>query len=145
PFLPQVARIAAAFRPWGVRIAVAIDFGSPKSQGGLDTFDPLDPKVAAWWKSAVDKLYEAVPDLGGIVIKADSEGRVGPSAYNRSHADAANVVATALAPHNGLLFYRGFVYDHHMDWRNPKSDRARAADDNFRSLDGKFEPNAVIQ
>jgi alpha-glucuronidase len=79
------------------------------------------------------------------VIKADSEGRVGPSAYKRTHADAANVVARALAPHGGLLFYRGFVYDHHMDWNNPKLDRARAADDNFRALDGAFDNNVIIQ
>ncbi len=144
-FLPQVARIAAAFRPWGVQVAVAVDFGSPKAVGGLDTFDPLDARVAAWWKAQVDRIYGAVPDLGGIVVKADSEGRVGPSAYGRTHADAANVVARALEPHGGLLFYRGFVYDHHMDWRNPKNDRARAAFDNFQPLDGRFDANVVIQ
>ncbi len=143
--LPEIARIAAAFRPWGVRVAISVDFGSPKTSGGLDTFDPLDPHVAAWWRGKVDELYRAIPDLAGIIIKADSEGRVGPSAYGRTHADAANVVARALKPHGGLLFYRGFVYDHHMDWRNPKIDRARAADDNFRPLDGKFESNAVVQ
>jgi alpha-glucuronidase len=144
-FLPEIARIAQAFRPWGVRVAIAVDFGSPKSMGGLDTFDPLDPRVVQWWSAKVDELYRAVPDLAGIVIKADSEGRVGPSVYGRTHADAANVVARALKPHSGLLFYRGFVYDHHLDWRNPKNDRARAADDNFRSLDGKFEDNVVVQ
>ena len=121
--IPQIARIAGAMRPWGVRVAISVDFGSPKSVGGLDTFDPLDPSVAAWWKSKADELYKAVPDLAGFVLKADSEGRVGPSTYGRSHADAANVVGRALAPHGGLLFYRGFVYDHHMDWRNPKNDR----------------------
>jgi alpha-glucuronidase len=143
--LPDIARIAAAFRPWGVRVAISVDFGSPKSVGGLDTFDPLDPRIVAWWNAKVDEIYRAVPDLAGIIIKADSEGRVGPSAYGRTHADAANVVARALKPHGGLLFYRGFVYDHHMDWRNPKNDRARAADDNFRPLDGQFEENAVVQ
>ncbi|HXK02677.1 MAG TPA: alpha-glucuronidase family glycosyl hydrolase, partial [Verrucomicrobiae bacterium] len=144
-FLPEIKRIADVFRPWGVRTVIAVDFGSPKTVGGLDTFDPLDPKVAAWWKAKVDEIYQAVPDLGGLLIKADSEGRVGPSAYNRTHADAANVMARALKPHGGLLFYRGFVYDHHMDWRNLKNDRARAADDNFRALDGKFDDNVVIQ
>ena len=79
------------------------------------------------------------------MLKADSEGRVGPSAYGRTHADAANVVARALAPHGGLLFYRGFVYDHHMDWNNPKNDRARAAYDNFQPLDGKFDDNVIVQ
>ncbi|HEY1339934.1 MAG TPA: alpha-glucuronidase family glycosyl hydrolase [Bryobacteraceae bacterium] len=144
-FIPQIARIADMLRPWGVRVAIAVDFGSPKSVGGLDTFDPVDERVAAWWKSRADDLYRAVPDLAGFVLKADSEGRVGPSAYNRTHADAANVVARALAPHGGLLFYRGFVYDHHMDWNNPKNDRARAAYDNFHPLDGKFDSNVIIQ
>ncbi len=144
-FAPEIARIAAAFRPWGVRVAISVDFGSPKSIGGLDTFDPLDPRVAAWWKQEADELYRSVPDLGGFVLKADSEGRVGPSAYGRTHADAANVVARALKPHGGLLFYRGFVYDHHMDWRNLKNDRARAAYDNFHPLDGQFDDNVIVQ
>jgi alpha-glucuronidase len=145
PFLPELARLAAAFRPWGVRIAVSIDFSSPKLVGGLDTFDPLDPKVAAFWRDRADAIYRAVPDLAGFVLKADSEGRLGPSAYGRTHADAANVIARALAPHHGVIFYRGFVYDHHMDWRNPKNDRARAAWDNFHDLDGKFDDNVILQ
>ncbi len=144
-FLPQVARIAEVFRPWGVRVALSIDFSSPKGIGGLDTFDPLEPRVASWWKEKVDEIYRAVPDLAGFVLKADSEGRLGPSAYGRTHADAANVIARALQPHGGLIFYRGFVYDHHMDWRNLKNDRARAAYDNFIGLDGAFEDNVVVQ
>jgi len=144
-FIPELARLAAAFRPWGVRMAISVDFGSPKQIGGLDTFDPLDPRVIAWWKQKADELYGAIPDLGGIVLKADSEGRVGPSTYGRTHADAANVIARALKPHGGLLFYRGFVYNHHMDWRNLKNDRARAAYDNFHELDGKFDNNAIVQ
>ena len=103
------------------------------------------PKVAAWWKARVDALYAAIPDLAGFVLKADSEGRVGPSTYGRTHADAANVVARALQPHGGLLFYRGFVYDHHIDWSNPKNDRGRAAYDNFQPLDGKFDDNVIVQ
>jgi alpha-glucuronidase len=144
-FLPQIARIADALRPWGVHVVLSVDLGSPKTLGGLDSFDPLDARVAAWWKAKVDEIYKAVPDLGGFVMKADSEGRAGPSAYGRTHADAANVVARALKRHGGLIFYRGFVYDHHMDWRNPKNDRARAAYDNFKDLDGKFDDNVVIQ
>lgn len=143
--LRDVARIADVFRPWGIRIAISVDFGSPKTLGGLDTFDPVDPRVVAWWKEKIDEVYTAVPDLAGVVMKADSEGRVGPSAYGRTHADATNVVARALQPHNGIVFYRGFVYDHHMDWRNLKNDRARAAYDNFKELDGKFADNAIIQ
>jgi alpha-glucuronidase len=144
-FVPQLARIADAFRPWGVALAISIDFSSPMKIGGLETFDPLDPRVAAYWKSRVDDIYRAIPDFGGFVLKADSEGRLGPSAYRRSHADAANVVARALAPHKGVLFYRGFVYDHLIDWRNPKNDRARAAVDNFKDLDGRFDANVIVQ
>jgi alpha-glucuronidase len=144
-FLPGLSRIAAAFRPWGVRMAISIDFTSPKSIGGLDSFDPLDPRVALWWRDKADEIYRAIPDLAGFVLKADSEGRAGPSAYSRTHADAANVIAHALKPHGGVLFYRGFVYDHHMDWRNPRNDRARAAYDNFRALDGQFADNAILQ
>ncbi len=144
-FLPQIARIADVLRRWGVGTAISVDFGSPQKIGGLDTFDPLDPQVIAWWKAQMDAVYDAVPDLAGVVIKADSEGRVGPSAYGRTHADAANVVARAVASHGGLVFYRGFVYDHHMDWRDPKNDRGRAADDNFRPLDGDFDDNVIVQ
>jgi len=144
-FLPQLARLAEVFRPWGVKLAVSIDFSSPRRIGGLDTFDPLDARVAQWWKDKVDEIYRVIPDLGGFVIKADSEGRLGPSAYGRTHADAANVIARALRPHGGLVFYRGFVYDNKMDWRNLKNDRARAAYDNLHPLDGQFEDNAIIQ
>jgi alpha-glucuronidase len=144
-FLPEIVRIAETMRPWGVHVALSVDFGSPQKVGGLDTFDPLDPRVIAWWKTKTDEIYRAVPDLGGFVIKADSEGRVGPSIYGRTHADAANVVARALKPHGGLIFYRGFVYDNKMDWRNLKNDRARAADDNFRALDGLIDDNAIVQ
>jgi alpha-glucuronidase len=144
-FVPDLARLADAFRPWGVRLAIAVDFSSPQRVGGLDTFDPLDARVAAFWSDRAADLYRAVPDFAGFVLKADSEGRLGPSAYGRTHADAANVIARALAPHGGVLFYRGFVYDHHMDWRDPKNDRARAAYDNFHDLDGRFDDNVVLQ
>jgi len=143
--LPEIARVADALRPWGVRLALAIDFGSPQSLGKLPTYDPLDAAVVAWWKARADDIYKAIPDFAGFVLKADSEGRVGPSAYGRTHADAANVVARALTPHGGVIFYRGFVYDHHMDWNNPKNDRARAAYDNFHPLDGQFDDNVIVQ
>jgi alpha-glucuronidase len=143
--VPQVARVAEALRPWGVKVALAVDFGSPSTLGGLPTYDPLDPSVVAWWRERADALYAAIPDFAGFVLKADSEGRVGPSTYGRTHADAANVVARALKPHGGVIFYRGFVYDHHMDWDNPKNDRARAAYDNFQPLDGAFDDNVIVQ
>ncbi len=143
--VPQIARVADTFRPWGIRVAISVDFGSPKTLGGLPTYDPVDPTVIAWWRTRTDALYAAIPDFAGFVLKADSEGRVGPSTYGRTHADAANVVARALKPHGGVIFYRGFVYDHHMDWTNPKNDRARAAYDNFHPLDGQFDDNAIVQ
>jgi alpha-glucuronidase len=144
-FIPQLARIADTFRPWGVQLSISVDLGSPKSIGGLDTFDPLDPRVAEWWHKKVDEIYEQIPDFGGFVVKADSEGRVGPSTYGRTHADAANVIARALKPHGGVVFYRAFVYNHHLDWRDLKNDRAKAAYDNFHPLDGEFDDNAIIQ
>ena len=144
-FLPQLRRVAAAFRPWGVRLALSVDVSSPRTIGGLPTFDPLDPRVGAWWQQTVDALYAEIPDFAGFVVKADSEGRAGPASYGRTPADAANVIARALKPHGGLLFYRSFVYDHHLDWRNPENDRARAAYDIFHPLDGQFADNVVIQ
>jgi alpha-glucuronidase len=144
-FLPQLARVSEVFRPWGVKLFVSIDFSSPQKIGGLETFDPLDARVARWWKTKADEIYAAIPDFGGFVLKADSEGRLGPSAYGRTHADAANVIAGALRPHGGVIFYRGFVYDHHMDWRDLKNDRAAAAYNNLHPLDGQFDDNAVLQ
>lgn len=144
-FISQVSRIAEAFRPWGVQLSLSVDLSSPKVMGGLDTFDPLDPRVAEWWRKKVDEIYRQIPDFGGFVVKADSEGRLGPSTYGRTPADAANVIARALKPHGGAVFYRAFVYNHHLDWRNLKNDRAKAAYDNFHPLDGSFDDNVVIQ
>jgi len=144
-FVPQLARIADAFRSWGVKLAVSVDMSSPVVVGGLKTFDPLDAEVAEWWRKRVDALYKQIPDFGGFVVKADSEGRSGPSQYGRTAADAANVIARALRRYGGVLMYRAFVYNHHLDWTDPKADRARAAYDYFHPLDGKFESNVVIQ
>jgi alpha-glucuronidase len=144
-FLPQLVRVADIFRAWGVRLAIAVDVSSPMRIGGLDTFDPSDVAVAKWWRDRFDEVYAKIPDLGGVVVKADSEGRLGPSTYHRSPADAANVIARALKPHGGLVFYRAFVYNHHLDWRDPKNDRAKAAYDNFHPLDGQFDDNVIVQ
>jgi alpha-glucuronidase len=144
-FIAQVRRIADAFRPWGVQLSLSVDLSSPKVIGGLDTFDPLDQQVADWWRKKADEIYQQIPDFAGFVVKADSEGRSGPSAYGRTHADAANVIARALNPHGGVVFYRAFVYNHHLDWHNLKNDRAKAAYDNFHPLDGKFAHNVIIQ
>jgi alpha-glucuronidase len=144
-FIPQLARIAQAFRPWGVQLGISVDVSMPKTHGGLDTFDPLDARVAAWWQNKFDEVYRAIPDFGGVVVKADSEGRVGPSSYGRTPADAANVIARTLKPHGGVVFYRAFVYDHYLDWTNQKNDRAKAAYDIFHPLDGKFDDNVIVQ
>jgi alpha-glucuronidase len=144
-YVPELARVAEAFRPYGIKLFVSVNFSSPKSIGGLDTFDPLDPRVIDFWQKKADEIYAAIPDFGGFIMKADSEGELGPSAYGRTHADAANVVARPLKAHGGIVFYRGFIYDHHSDWRNLKNDRARAAYDNFHHLDGKFEDNVILQ
>jgi alpha-glucuronidase len=143
--IKDIARIADAFRPYGVRLALSVDMSSPEVIGSLNTFDPLDPQVVAWWKAKIDEIYAAIPDFGGVVIKADSEGRVGPSRYGRSQAEAANVVARALKPHGGVVLYRAFVYNNHLDWHNMKADRARAAYDVFHPLDGKFDDNVIVQ
>jgi alpha-glucuronidase len=144
-FIPQLARLAAEFRPWGVRLALAVDLSSPQAIGGLNTFDPRDPRVVDWWRKRADEIYRQIPDFGGFVMKADSEGRLGPGAYGRTAADAANVIARALNPHEGVVFYRAFVYNNHLDWKDPKADRARAAFDIFHPLDGQFDDNVIIQ
>jgi alpha-glucuronidase len=144
-FVHEVSRIADQFRPWGVRLALSVDLSSPKALGDLDTFDPLDGRVAAWWHKKADAIYREIPDFGGFVVKADSEDRPGPSTYGRTQADAANVIARALEPHGGVVFYRAFVYNHHLDWRDLKNDRARAAYDIFHPLDGAFDGNVIIQ
>ncbi len=143
--LKEIARIADQFRPWGVKLALSVDLTSPQTVGHLPTFDPKDPTVIAWWQKKVDEIYTLMPDFGGFTVKADSEGRKGPSQYGRSPADAANVLARALAPHHGVVLYRGFVYNNHLDWNDPKADRARAGVDNFVRYDGQFEPNVIIQ
>ena len=143
--LKELARIADAFRPWGVRMSLAVDLSSPQAVGGLPSFDPADSAVATWWQQEANEIYRLIPDFGGFVVKADSEGRAGPSQYGRTPAQAANVLARALALHGGIVMYRGFVYDHHLDWTNLKADRARAGYDNFHALDSQFEPNVVIQ
>ncbi|UJP39635.1 alpha-glucuronidase [Cellulomonas palmilytica] len=143
--LDQVARLASVFRAQGVRTYLAVDFAAPLTSGALTTSDPLDDDVRAWWRRATAAVYAAVPDFGGFVVKADSEGRPGPFAYGRTHADGANLLARALAPHGGTVFWRAFVYDHRQDWRDRSTDRARAAYDHFTPLDGEFDANVVVQ
>ncbi len=143
--LQDIGRIATIFRAYGIRLSLSIDMSTPQSIGGLTTFDPLVPEVAAWWKKKVDEIYNVIPDFGGVIIKADSEGQPGPSQYGRTPAEAANVLARALKPYGGVVLYRGFVYNHHLDWKDPKADRARAGYDNFHKLDGDFDDNVIVQ
>jgi alpha-glucuronidase len=143
--LKGVARISEAMRPWGVRLALSVDIASPQKIGGLASYDPLDPAVKAWWAAKVNEIYALIPDFAGFTVKADSEGQPGPASYGRTPADAANLLAGALQPHGGVVLYRAFVYNHHLDWRDPKADRARAAYDIFHPLDGKFAANVIVQ
>jgi alpha-glucuronidase len=143
--LQGLARVANTMRPWGVRLAISVDIASPQKIGGLKTFDPLDPQVKAWWAQKIDEVYALIPDLAGFTVKADSEGQAGPASYGRSPADAANLLANALAPHGGVVLYRAFVYNNHLDYSDLKADRARAAYDIFHPLDGKFAPNVIVQ
>ena len=143
--LEWVATLADIVRPWGVRTHLAVNFNAPAALGDLPTSDPCDPAVRAWWATTTARVYEAIPDFGGYVVKADSEGQPGPFAYGRTHADGANCLAAALAPFGGLVHWRAFVYNHRQDWRDRRTDRARAAYDHFTPLDGQFADNVVVQ
>ncbi|WP_141500455.1 alpha-glucuronidase family glycosyl hydrolase [Paenibacillus luteus] len=143
--LPSVAGIADIFRGYGVTLFLSVNFAAPLQLGDLNTADPLDAAVQGWWKQAVDKVYSYLPDFGGFIVKADSEHRPGPFAYGRDHADGANMLADALAAHGGLAIWRCFVYDCMQDWRDRKTDRARAAFDHFMPLDGRFRDNVLLQ
>jgi alpha-glucuronidase len=144
-YLDEAAALAAIFRPFGIRLLLCVNFGAPRSLGGLPTADPLDPDVAAWWKERAALIYRAIPDLAGFLVKADSEGESGPFQYQRSHADGANMLARAVAPHGGEIIWRCFVYNCAQDWRDQGFDRARAAYDHFRPLDGAFDDNVILQ
>lgn len=145
PLLQDVARVAGIFAPYGIRVFLSVNFAAPIAVGGLPTADPLDAEVQAFWARTFDAIYRAVPQFGGVLVKADSESRPGPYAYGRDHAQGANLLARALAPHGGLCIWRCFVYDCQVDWRDRKTDRAKAAYENFAPLDGRFDENVVLQ
>lgn len=144
-FLPDVSRIADVFRLYGIKIYLSINFAAPVEIGGLPTADPLDERVKKWWKEMVENIYRYIPDFGGFLVKADSEFRPGPFTYGRNHAEGANMLAEALKPHGGLVFWRAFVYNCMVDWRDRTQDRAKAAYENFKPLDGQFMDNVVLQ
>ena len=144
-YLPKAAKLADIFREYGIRMYFSINFASPMEIGGLTTADPLDEEVKKWWSVKAQEIYKYIPDFGGFLVKADSEGRPGPFTYGRTHADGANMLGEALRPHGGILVWRCFVYNCKQDWRDTITDRARAAYDNFMPLDGKFIDNVYLQ
>ncbi|HEX6623061.1 MAG TPA: alpha-glucuronidase family glycosyl hydrolase [Pyrinomonadaceae bacterium] len=139
-YLRKAAAIADAFRPYGVRVYLSARFSAPIELGGLKTADPLAPEVAAWWRAKADEIYTLIPDFGGFLVKASSEGQPGPHTYKRSHLEGANMLAAAVAPHKGVVIWRAFVYD-----PKPGYDRAAAAYDELQRFDGQFAPNVLLQ
>lgn len=139
-YLQKVAAIADVFRPYGVSVYLSPRFSAPIELGGLKTADPIDPRVIEWWKKKADEIYALIPDFGGFLVKANSEGQPGPRTYNRTHLEGANMLAAALAPHNGVVIWRAFVYD-----MKPGYDRAGAAYEQLQPFDGRFAPNVLLQ
>jgi alpha-glucuronidase len=140
PYLIKTAALAGAFRPWGVRVFLSARFSAPMEIGGLPTADPLDPRVQAWWKAKADEIWRLIPDFGGLLVKANSEGQPGPQDYGRSRADGANMLADAIGPHGGVVIWRAFVYAN-----DPSKDRAKLAFEEFKPLDGRFRRNVMLQ
>ena len=140
PYLEKVKALADVFRPYGIRVYLTARFSAPLEIGGLKTADPLDPGVQQWWQQKVKEIYQYIPDFGGFLVKANSEGQPGPQDYHRTHADGANMLADAVAPFNGIVIWRAFVYSH----TNPL-DRHTQAYDEFTPLDGRFRKNVMLQ
>ena len=143
-YLPDLAALSDLFRPFGVRLMVSVDFSQPMRHG-IPTADPLDPAVRTWWKETASRVYAAIPDLAGFLVKADSEGRPGPFTYGRNHAEGANMLAEALKPFGGMVVWRCFVYNCRQDWRDTKTDRPKAAWEHYAFLDGRFADNVILQ
>lgn len=139
-YLEKAAALADVFRPYGIRVYLTARFTAPVEIGGLDTADPRDTNVREWWRDKVDAIYDHIPDFGGFLVKANSEGQPGPQDYGRTHADGANMLAEALAPHGGIVMWRAFVYS-----AEDPEDRAKQAYDEFVPLDGSFRDNVFVQ
>ena len=139
-YISKAAAVADVLRPYGMQVYFSIKFTAPMETGGLSTSDPLDPGVRKWWRDRADEIYRQIPDFGGFLVKAYSEGQPGPQVYGRTHADGANMLADALAPHGGIVMWRSFVYDLSID-----SDRTKCGYLEFVPLDGKFKENVLIQ
>ena len=140
PYLQKAAALANVFRPYGIRVFLTARFSAPVEIGGLKTADPADPAVQQWWKAKAAEVYKFIPDFGGFLVKANSEGQPGPQDYGRTHADGANMLADAVQPFGGMVVWRAFVYSHEQP-----DDRAKQAFDEFVPLDGKFRDNVMVQ
>ena len=141
----ELKRISSTLAEYGVSLWISVSFSSPIELGGLETADPLEPTVQQWWKETCSRLFAAIPNLAGFLVKADSEGRPGPHTYGRTQAEGANMLADAAAPFGGKILWRCFVYNCTQDWRDTKTDRARAQCDHFAPLDGQFRDNVYLQ
>ena len=139
-YIAKAKALADAMRPWGIRLFLSVRFSSPVEIGGLQSADPLDPAVRAWWRAKADEIYTVIPDFGGFLVKANSEGQPGPSDYGRTHAEGANALADALRPHGGVVLWRAFVYS-----EKDSTDRAMQAYRQLKGLDGSFASNVVLQ
>ena len=141
PYLQEVQKIARILRPYGIRVYLSINFATPMALGDTKTADPLDKSVSRWWKNKAKEIYQLIPDFGGFLVKANSEGQPGPGDYHRSHADGANMLADALKPYKGIVMWRCFVYG-----ANHKGeDRVKQAVSEFQPLDGQFRENVILQ
>lgn len=138
-YLQKVRKLADVFRPYGIKVYLSVNFASPMKLGGLSTADPLDEEVARWWKEKVQEIYGLIPDFGGFLVKANSEGQPGPCDYGRTHAEGANMLAEALKPYGGIVMWRAFVYS------PSDADRAKQAYLEFQPLDGRFRDNVMVQ
>lgn len=139
-YLEKVAALAEVFRPYGIKVYLTARFSAPVEIGGLETADPLEAQVRVWWRNKADEIYRYIPDFGGFLVKANSEGQPGPQKYGRTHVEGANMLADAVGPHGGCVMWRAFVYDN-----NVPEDRAKQAYNEFKPLDSKFRDNVLIQ
>ncbi|RKM57702.1 alpha-glucuronidase [Butyrivibrio sp. XB500-5] len=144
-FFDKVKELQDIFADYGIKLYLTINFASPIEIGGLDTCDPLDETVISWWKDKAKEVFEKLPGIGGFLVKADSEGRPGPFTYGRTQADGANMLADAVEPFGGIIIWRCFVYNCTQDWRDYKTDRARAGYDYFKEFDGAYRDNVILQ